>query len=277
MSTTRVDEGRSATPTQAEADALRWYHTIELPPGVVTRGEYDLRRVVGRLPWPASLAGLRCLDVGSRDGFYAFEMERRGAAEVISIDIEDAGLVDVPGTRRDEAAIQAELAAGNAAFEFARRALRSDVERRFTSIYDLEDSGLGGFDLVNVGTLLLHLRDPVRALRNLRAVTTGSVVLNEPTRLGLDLYRRRPLAEAVMQGEPFWWLCNPAGLRRIAEAAGLEVVRTGRPYLVPNGPGWERETLLRCFRAPLRDVPARLVLMRGAPHVWILARPAPAP
>src|SRR5688500_6101672 len=29
-----------------------WYHTIEVHPGVVTPGWFDLRLIVDRLPWP---------------------------------------------------------------------------------------------------------------------------------------------------------------------------------------------------------------------------------
>ncbi|PWU24508.1 MAG: TIGR04290 family methyltransferase, partial [Candidatus Rokuibacteriota bacterium] len=31
------------------------------------------------MPWPAALSGQRWLDVGTMGGFWAFEMERRGA------------------------------------------------------------------------------------------------------------------------------------------------------------------------------------------------------
>src|SRR3954454_2123419 len=84
----------------ADAD-LRWYHTLDLPGGVVTPGEYDLRPIAGRLPWPQSLQGLRCLDVGSRDGFYAFEMERRGAVEVVSLDVDDPSAYHLPEAGAD--------------------------------------------------------------------------------------------------------------------------------------------------------------------------------
>ena len=77
------------TDALREAVAARdWYHTLELAPGVVTPGWFDLRPVAPRLPWP-DLTGKRCLDVGTFDGFWAFEMERRGAAEVVAADILD--------------------------------------------------------------------------------------------------------------------------------------------------------------------------------------------
>ena len=62
----------------------RWWHTIDVGPGLATPGSWDLRPMAERIPWPASLAGARCLDVGTMDGFWAFEMERRGAGEVVA-------------------------------------------------------------------------------------------------------------------------------------------------------------------------------------------------
>src|SRR6186997_331743 len=49
---------------------LDWWHTIEVAPGLLTPGGWDLRTTAMRLPWPRSLAGKRCLDVGTMDGFW---------------------------------------------------------------------------------------------------------------------------------------------------------------------------------------------------------------
>ena len=57
---------------RADVAEQEWYHTLELAPGVVTPGWFDTREVPQRLPIPASLAGRRCLDVGTFDGFWAF-------------------------------------------------------------------------------------------------------------------------------------------------------------------------------------------------------------
>src|SRR3954451_21387502 len=74
---------------------LLWYHTIDLPEDVVTPGWFDLRPVVDVMPWP-DLQGKRCLDIGTYDGFLAFEMERRGAREVVAVDINDHTKWDWP-------------------------------------------------------------------------------------------------------------------------------------------------------------------------------------
>src|SRR5947209_18056775 len=71
---------------EAVAAVPSWYHSLEVSPGVVTPGLFDLRPIVDELPWP-DVRDRRCLDVGTSDGFLAFELERRGAAEVVAADI----------------------------------------------------------------------------------------------------------------------------------------------------------------------------------------------
>jgi tRNA (mo5U34)-methyltransferase len=254
------------------ADA-RWYHTIELPGGRLTRGEYDLRPILDRLPIPKRLDGARCVDIGSRDGFYAFEMERRGA-EVVSVDLDDPAQIHFPGAPFDSELVRRELETGNRAFSLAREALDSNVERRHVSVYDLDPAELGRFDFGVIGTLLLHLRDPVTALAAVRRVIGGRLLLNESVIPALrPSLRRRAIAEPLMSGGPFWWLCNPAGLRHLLRAAGFEVLRTGRPYVIPYGGEHRRASLSSALRSPLIDIPRRLIERRGVLHCWLLATP----
>lgn len=218
---------------------------------------------------------MRCIDVGSRDGFYAFEMERRGAREVVSVDIDDPAQVHFPGARRpDDDLVSKELSDGHRAFAAAREALGSSVRREMVSVYDLEHSDLGRFDLAVIGTLLLHLRDPVRALASVRKILDGHLLLNEVIVPGIDALRSHPVAHLYMEDGPFWWVCNRAGLRRMAEAAGFEVVDSGGPYFVPNGRGGLNGRPRDALRRPYRQTLRRLVLHRGAPHAWFLLRPA---
>jgi tRNA (mo5U34)-methyltransferase len=250
---------------------MRWYHTIDLPDGV-TPGEYDLRPIVDRLPWPASLQGLRCLDVGSRDGFYAFEMERRGAAEVVSLDVDDPAAYHLPEPSSG-AMPQVEIDAGKRAFEHAHAALGSQVQRVYRSVYDITPEELGTFDLAVVGTLLLHLRDPVRALRAVHGCLRGPLLVNDVVAAGPLSLSPRPRAELLMRDGPFWWVPNPAGLQRIVEAAGFEVTSRSRPYIVPWGPAGQNVSWRRLLSRPLTDIPRRLIHRRGALHVALLAQP----
>src|SRR5437773_9162299 len=87
------------TDVLERAGAQSWYHTLELP-GLTTSGLFDLRPYVRHYGLPDDLTGKRVLEVGTWDGFWAFELERRGAAEVIAIDLDDESELDWPPRRR---------------------------------------------------------------------------------------------------------------------------------------------------------------------------------
>ena len=97
----REQDGRTVPPgahndLQARVDSMVWYQTIELPGGVVTAGVFDHRPLVPYYGIPATLQGARVLDVASSDGFWAFEFERRGAREVVSLDVGSTWAWDLP-------------------------------------------------------------------------------------------------------------------------------------------------------------------------------------
>ncbi|MDP1821498.1 MAG: methyltransferase domain-containing protein [Acidimicrobiales bacterium] len=254
-----------------------WYHTIDLPGGVVTPGLFDHRKVVGRLPIPESLAGLRCLDAASADGFFAFELARRGAAEVVSLDLADASRQDWQRRPADE--VKATRGTGRAAsaFELVREALGLDVQRVDRSLYDLASDDLGTFDFVFMGNILLHLADPARALRALRSVMVpdGTLLSYEAVSMPMTLLRpRTPTAQLWHEDHPQWWTPNMAGHRRLLHAGGWDVVRTGGPLFQPFGarmPAWPP----RVPRRPRELVFWACTRRVGGATAWALARPAP--
>lgn len=262
----------------AVAANRHWYHTLELAPGVVTPGHFDLRPVVDRLPWP-DVEGRRCLDVGTYDGFLAFELERRGAREVVAVDISDHEswdwpadvLARGPGHMRDLGRFLGRKGEG---FEVARRALRSAVRKAQVNAYDLSPGALGRFDVVVCGSLLLHLREPVRALEAMRTVCAGVLLSAEEISLALTVrHPRLPVARLNGVGELCqWWTPNAAGHRRMLQSAGFEVLRHTRPYAIPFGAGHPPR---RGPRAAAAGLARRVLAGRdGVPHAAALARPA---
>ena len=174
MSVSEVSGGQ----TTGEASALRalernpelWYHTIELAPGIATPGSIDLREASKRV-LPERMEGMRALDVATFDGFWAFEMERRGA-QVVAIDLEQIEQAEFPPPHREaleqEAAAQ-EFELGHG-FRVAAEALSSEVRRIPHNVYELGPEVVGGeVEFAFCGALLLHLRDPVRALERIAA------------------------------------------------------------------------------------------------------------
>ena len=219
-----------AAVREAVADHPLWYHTIELRSGVVTPGWFDLRGVIGELPWP-DVTGKRCLDIATYDGHLAFELERRGAAEVVATDIVDHHLWDHLPRERHGAIQYLEAVGGKKGrgFEIARDALGSRVDRRFINVYDLDPVDIGTFDVVTCGSLLLHLRDPLRALERIRSVCTGtflSVEAIDP--VASLLHRKRPML--WLNGDDAQWLVpNGAAHVHMLHVAGFDVQRTTRP------------------------------------------------
>src|SRR5437763_12747613 len=138
-----------------KARAQKWYHTIELAPDLVTDGWFDLRPYVPRYGLPDSLAGKRALDIGTWDGFWAFEMERRGA-EVVALDLDDEHDLDWPPRKRPATYSTTPRGAG---FHLAKEILGSRVERITRSIYNATPEELGHFDLIFCGSVVLNLRD----------------------------------------------------------------------------------------------------------------------
>ncbi len=129
---------------------LGWYHSIELPDGSVIEGHQSLeqlRRRLARFPIPSDLTGKRVLDIGAWDGWFSFEMERRGA-EVLALD-------STRNTRLLE----------------ARRLLNSRIDYRIGDICRTTAREIGTFDIVLFLGVLYHVKHPLLALENVCGMT----------------------------------------------------------------------------------------------------------
>lgn len=198
---------------------LEWYHSIELTDGVVTPGLYDLRAALPQYPLPPRLDGMRVLDVATNDGFWAFEFERRGAAEVVAIDIDDPAKVDLPPRlRRAGVKLSSQTMES---FWLAHAALRSKVRREIVSVYDLSPERLGMFDFVFVSDLLLHLANPMKALDNICRVTRGSVVIVDTFHPHLP---GRLMSYEGGETDVVWWVFSLGALEQMIRDAGFSRV-----------------------------------------------------
>ena len=210
-------------------DEVNWYHTIDLGDGIVTPGAVDCRSIARHCGLPASLAGKRVIDVGTCDGFWAFEMENRNAAEVVATDLSSLADYDVPRKKREQIVQQGEqtladvgLAPVGSGFQLAHEALGSKVKREIVNVYELSPEKVGMFDLTFVGYLLVHLRDPQTALENIFSVTQDRVLIVEPVARELE-GMDRPLSTFV--GTSYlgvWWEHNTHSWELMMRTAGFQ-------------------------------------------------------
>lgn len=139
-----------------------WHHRIDLGEGLLTPGLQDTQSVLKQINLPQNLTGKRVLDLGTRDGFFAFECEKRGASEVVAIDY----------VNQDETG-----------FALCARVLNSKVKFYNMNAYEISPELLGTFDIVLFLGLIYHLRHPVLALDRIYDITNsnGSLFIESHT------------------------------------------------------------------------------------------------
>jgi tRNA (mo5U34)-methyltransferase len=144
---------------QLIATRTDWFHSIDVGDGIVTPGSCPpayLNQMWNVMQLPSDMRGLRVLDVGTYDGYFAFEAEKRGA-EVVAIDIH-------PFDCR--------------CFALSQKLLGSKVVYHQMSVYELDQNRLGGtFDVVLCLGVYYHLRHLFLGLDNLWAITRGELCL----------------------------------------------------------------------------------------------------
>ncbi len=248
-----------ATPEQrAIVERIKdhgWYHTIELGHGVRTPGLFDHGPALAHFPLPASLAGKRCLDVATLDGYWAFEMERRGAAEVLALDIATWTDLDVPPQVRAGLVHDGKAGPTGRGFAIAAELLGSRVQRRICNVYDLTPERFGTFDFVFCSDLLIHLGSPIRAMQNVFSVTRGEAVFVEAYLPELEATGLASLAQLRGAMEDIrWWDFSRDFLDKAVRLAGFTEVEFCDPV----------------------DVRLRGAEHSPSPRAIIRARPGPA-
>jgi tRNA (mo5U34)-methyltransferase len=235
---TKID--RKDLPVSSDDPQLvGWYHTVDLGNGLRSIGDYDLRSTVDLHGLPESLEGKTALDVGTWDGFWAYELERRGA-DVTAIDIERWGDFDWLPWVRESKGPQVETPSDEH-FWLAHDMRGSRVQRKICNVYDLSPDVVGTFDVVFCGSMVIHLQNPLKAITNIRSVTREMAVVTallseEIEALGSDkpwLSFGHRGGEAALGDECLYWHFSTRGLREMMEYAGFARTKAMEPVSLP--------------------------------------------
>lgn len=259
-------EGRGAEIWD-RVSGIGWYHTIDLGDGVATPGFIDNRATTHLFGIPEDLTGKRCLDIGTYDGFWSFEFERRGAAEMIGIDVDSPADYDLPRPIKlkvlEERAVSEGALEGSwngqmahvglqwpgAGFRMAAEILGSRARREVLDVYDLKPERLGMFDVVLISQLLLRLRDPQTVIENMLSVTApgGCAIIAEPYDSELEMLSK-PVSEFVgVTAMGIWWAHSIKSMRRMMETAGFERVEEVSRFRPENRVGEFAKVVLKGY------------------------------
>jgi SAM-dependent methyltransferase len=200
-----------------------FYHVMDLPNVGLVGGQWDLRETVDDYLGRVNFAGKRVLDVGSASGFLTFEMERRGASVVSFDSNEDAPwdivpITDVPSALLHKREGREKLLKG---YWLAHRVLGSRAGAFYGNVYALPDA-LGRFDVVVLGSILLHLRDPFLALQSaLRLCHDTAVITDLQFEADAPVMEFLPNLENGTQPDTWWRISRPA-MTQMLTALGFE-------------------------------------------------------
>ena len=96
---------------------------------------------------------------------------------------------------------------------------------------------IGTFAWVIFGSLMTHLRDPMLALENVRALTKGRAVVISSYAPGEDY----PVLHWVNSGRPFdWWLPSKMLVPKMLHAAGFRRVEETGDFVLCHRNGMEQ-------------------------------------
>ena len=196
----------------AAVSQLDWVHKIDLGHGVFTR-DSDLHpniKIVRELLSPIDFRGRACIDIGTRDGGIAFEMEKAGAAPVVATDIED-----------------------RPQFRLAHKLLNSNVQYLTDChVYDLQ-ARLGHippeqWDVIVFSGVLYHIVDPLGTLAQIRnLLKPGGLLIVESACIEHEEISMYFNAAGCFYNEPYtFWLPTASCLRYLLRLCSFEPLRS---------------------------------------------------
>lgn len=171
---------------------IGWYHSVDLRDGLATPGGRAWAHRTEAFDYAGLVKGKRVLDVGAMEGGDTFAAEDAGASHVVAADVDhylqyDLGLnaawdeqVERLHAARDAGpdAMWAFANAKRAGLDLCARVRGSSADRITASVYDLDPTTHGTFDVTFCFGLLYHLRHPLLALDRLFALTGETMLIS---------------------------------------------------------------------------------------------------
>ena len=173
-----------ATPQQVnDLEDCIFYHTIDIPGHGLIEGLFDLRKSITDYLGYFAFAGKRVLEIGPGSGFITGYLESQGA-EVVAVEVSEDFIWDIVPQNE---AIRSQWTAERRevmqklknSFWFTHARLNLKAKVYYGNAADLPDT-LGKFDIILLGAILLHNRDPLTIIENCVRLSKGAIIIVEP-------------------------------------------------------------------------------------------------
>lgn len=225
-----MTEIKYATPLNVtDLAQCAFYHTMDLPAVGEIKGQWDLRENIEKYLGNMDFKGKTCLDVGAASGFLSLEMEKRGGM-VTSFDADDACRYAMLPFRDSIYTTNHNLWSQQAnewlkrlhnSYWFAHRLMHSSAKVFYGDVYNIP-SELGPFDVVMIGQIMIHLRDPIWALTSLSKLCKETLIIAEGM-LDTDDTIAKFDARAEVGPEWLWWKYSKGLWKEILAMLGFEI------------------------------------------------------
>ncbi len=214
-----------------------WYHYFDFhkkADNVVW--EYKLGSMLEKFLLPEDMKGKTFLDIGTANGFFSFEMERRGA-EVVSFDL---GLDDQPDQipypfSPDRVKANREFMLQlHKGYWYAHQYFQSNAKAVYGHIKQLP-GGLEKFDVTLIGSILQHTRDPLGAIIEADRHTNHTLIISEayyPSKEPVMCFHANPKDENPQYWT--WWRISPSFLELALETLGYKDIKLCGPFDLIN-------------------------------------------
>ncbi len=214
-----------------------WYHSYYFDNGFIQRGDYDIGLDVTDYEFPQNMAGMSVLDVGTGSGWFATYFEQLGADVVVT---DARGYCDFDAFGRDRYLdVASEKPIPDRLLPNGQRVYYSPVSKGFwiikdvlglkaeyvnARVYEICPELFSGrkFDLVFLGSVLMHLRDPIGALMAAHSVCNHRLIAT--TYMLPDTSQSEPPVMQLIEGAGdgiTWWVPNRPCLIQWLKAAGF--------------------------------------------------------
>jgi len=152
-----------------QALARQWFYPLTLPSGRVLKSYHEgaldrihltrLEMLNGAVDarYGPDLSALRAVDLACHQGYFSWQLARRGLQEVVGVDARENHISD---------AILLNKAMG-----------MDNFKAHVCDVHALDQLKLGTFDLVLCLGLIYHLENPIGALRQARALCHGTCLI----------------------------------------------------------------------------------------------------